>query len=81
MQRIKLAQARAEIEIIATITESIQAMQRSEDTQLTDIVTIRMLEAMREAAEDEQVKAMVPSQALDTMKELQGWLQKWDDQP
>ena len=81
MQRIRLAQARAEIEIIATITESIQAMQSSGDTRLTDIVTLRMLEAMREAAEDEQVKAMVPSQALDTMKELQGWLQKWDEQP
>jgi hypothetical protein len=78
MQRLKLAQARAEIEIIATITESIQAMQSSGDGRLTDIVTIRMLEAMREAAEDEQVKAMVPSQALDTMKQLQDWLHDWN---
>jgi hypothetical protein len=78
MQRLKLAQAQAEIEIIATITESIQAMQSVTDGQLTDIVTIRMLEAMREAAEDEQVKAMVPSQALDTMRQLQDWLRDWD---
>jgi hypothetical protein len=77
MRRMKLAQARAEIEIIVTLTESIQAMQSSEDGQLTDIVTIRMLEAMREAAEDEQVKAMVPSQALETMHQLQDWLQDW----
>jgi hypothetical protein len=74
MQRRKLAEARAETEIIATITESIQAMQSSGAGQLADTVTIRMLEAMREAAEDEQVKAMVPSQALDTMRQLQGWL-------
>ena len=45
---------------------------------LTDIVTIRMLETMREAAEDEQVKAMVPSQALDTLKQLQEWLRNWE---
>jgi hypothetical protein len=78
MRRLKLAQARAEIEIIVTITESIQVMMSSGDGQLTDIVTIRMLEAMREAAEDEQVKAMVPSQALDTMRQLQRWLRDWD---
>lgn len=78
MQRLRLAQARAEIEIIAAITESIQAMQSTGDGHLTDIVTIRMLEAMREAAEDEQVKAMVPSQALDTMRQLQNWLRDWD---
>ncbi|MGD8805952.1 MAG: SPFH domain-containing protein [Chloroflexota bacterium] len=78
MQRLKLAQARAEIEVITTITESIQSMLSSGDGKLTDIVTIRMLEAMREAAEDEQVKAMVPSQALDTMRQLQEWLGDWD---
>lgn len=78
MRRLKLAQARAEIEIIATITDSIQAMQVGNDGQLTDIITIRMLEAMRKAAEDEQVKAMVPSQALVTMRQLQNWLQNWD---
>lgn len=77
MRRIRLAQARAEIEIIATITESIQAMQSSGNGQLTDIVTVRMLEAMHAAAEDEQVKAMVPSQALETMNQLQDWLQDW----
>lgn len=78
MQRIRQAQVRAEIEIIIGITESIQTMQASGDARLTDIVTIRMLEAMREAAEDEQVKAMVPDQALDTMKQLQSWLQESD---
>lgn len=74
MQRLKLAQARAELEIIVALTESIRAMQSSSDEELTEIVTIRMLEAMREAAEDEQVRAIVPSQALDSMQQLQDWL-------
>jgi hypothetical protein len=78
MERLKLAQARAEIEIITTITENIQVMLSSGDRQLTDVVTNRMLEAMREAAEDEQVRAMVPSQALDTMRQMQDWLRDWD---
>ncbi len=78
MRRIREAQARAQIEIIVGLTESIQAMQASQDVQLEDVVTIRLLEVMKEAAEDEDVKAMVPSQALATMNDLQIWLQKWD---
>ncbi|HSG15254.1 MAG TPA: SPFH domain-containing protein [Anaerolineae bacterium] len=78
LRRIREAQARAQIEIIVGLTESIQAMQASQDVQLEDVVTIRLLEVMKEAAEDEDVKAMVPSQALATMNDLQIWLQKWD---
>ena len=81
MKRIRMAQARAQIAIIAEITESIQLMQASSGAELTDIVMIRMLEALREAAEDDQVKAMVPSQALDTLSEMQGWIQQWDGKP
>jgi regulator of protease activity HflC (stomatin/prohibitin superfamily) len=78
LRHLREAQARAEIEIIASLTESIQAMQASQDIQLKDVVTIRLLEAMKEAAEDEDVKAMVPSQALATLNDLVAWLGKWD---
>ena len=78
MRRIREAQARAEIEIIVRLTDSIRAIQANKDIQLEDVVTIRLLEAMEEAAENEDVKAMVPSQALATLNDLQIWLRKWD---
>jgi len=77
-QRIKRAQARAEIEIVTTLIDSIQALQSSGDGLLTDIVTARVVAAMREAVEDEQVKALVPNQALDRLEQLQDWMQDWD---
>ena len=78
LRRIREAQARAEIEILMNLTESIQAMRTSKDIQLEDVVTIRILKAMEEAAENKDVKAMVPSQALATMNDLQAWLRKWN---
>ena len=81
MRRIREAQARAEIEIITSITESILVLQVAGDADLSDIVTIRVVEAMREAAEDEQVKAMVPGQALSMLNDLQALLQNWGEVP
>ncbi|UCG23610.1 MAG: hypothetical protein JSW55_15915 [Chloroflexota bacterium] len=78
LRRKREAQARAEIEIIVGLTESIQAMQANKDIHLKDVITIRLLEAMKEAADDDDVKAMVPSQALATMNDLLSWLHKWD---
>jgi hypothetical protein len=80
-QRIRRAQARAEIEIVTALIDSIQALQSSGDGLLTDIVTARVVEAMQEAVADEQVKALVSSQALDTMNQLQDWMQDWDVVP
>lgn len=75
MRRIKLARARAQIEIIESITDSIEAMRRTGETDLTDIVALRMLETMEKALTDETVKAMVPQYMMNTLSQVNSWLQ------
>lgn len=75
VKRVKLARARAQIEIIENITENIEAMHRSGQTNLTDVVALRMIEALKEASADEAVQALVPKQATVTLQQLEAWLQ------
>ena len=78
MRRIKLARARAQIEIIESITDSIEAMGRSGETDLTEIVALRMLEAMDKALADDTVKALVPQYVVSTLNQVNRWLQEGD---
>ena len=74
VRQMALARARAQIEIITRITERIEAMRASGDAELTDVVALRMIEAMEEAVADDKVRDLVPQQAIGTLRQIQGWV-------
>lgn len=74
MRQMALARARAQIEIISRITERIEAMRASGEAELTDVVALRMIEAMEEAVADDKVRDLVPQQAIGTLRQIQGWV-------
>jgi regulator of protease activity HflC (stomatin/prohibitin superfamily) len=78
-RRLKNARARAQIEIIHNITQNIDAMRRAGNDNLTQIVMLRMIEALEEATADPVVQLILPQglivqlveEAADQMKD---WL-------
>lgn len=79
LRRIKNARARSQIEIIENITRNIQAMRQAGDTELTEIIMLRMIEALEDALSDESVKMLVPQQVMtrlmmDSSERLQAWV-------
>jgi regulator of protease activity HflC (stomatin/prohibitin superfamily) len=74
LRQIALARARAQIEIISRITERIEAMRASGEAELTDVVALRMIEAMEEAVADDKVRDLVPQQAIGTLRQIQSWM-------
>jgi regulator of protease activity HflC (stomatin/prohibitin superfamily) len=79
LRRIALAKARAQIEIIERITDSIEIMRGSTTADLGNIVSLRMFQALEEAAKDDAVKAMVPKQAMDTWQQVNSWLRDLEE--
>jgi regulator of protease activity HflC (stomatin/prohibitin superfamily) len=77
--RLKHARARAQIEIIQKITQSIIASSRS-GVSVTEIVALRMIEAMEEAVSDGSVQALVPRPVLTTMVESSRQMLNWLDE-
>lgn len=77
--RLKHARARAQIEIIQKITQSIVASSRS-GISVTEIVALRMIEAMEEAVSDGSVQALVPRPILTTMVESSRQMLNWIDE-
>lgn len=64
VRRMKQARARAQIEIIENITHSIETMRREEDTDLSQIIMLRMIEALEDAVSAGSVQALVPQQII-----------------
>ncbi len=84
VRRIKRARARAQIEIIQNITQNIAAVRQAEGTDLTNIITLRMIEALEEAQSSAPLKALVPQQVMsslvmDTSQQMQSWLHRKKD--
>lgn len=77
--RMKHARARAQIEIIQNITQSIANSSRS-DISVTEIVALRMIEAMEDAVSDASVQALVPQPVLTTMVESSRQMLAWIDE-
>lgn len=81
-RRIKKARARAQVEIIQNITQNIESMRRNSNSNLTDIITLRMIEALEEAlSEESPVRALIPQQVmanlvLDTSAQMKAWINK-----
>ncbi len=64
IRRIKQAQARAQIEIIENITNSIDAMRQEEGTELPQVIMLRIIKALEDAASDGSIQAFVPQQLI-----------------
>lgn len=77
--RLKHARARAQIEIIQNITQSIAESSHS-GVSVTEIVALRMIEAMEEAVSDVSVQALVPQPVLSTMVESSRQMLNWIDE-
>lgn len=80
-RRIKQARARAQIEMIERITQSIDAMRRQDNAHLNEIITLRMIEALEEAMSEGAVQALIPQQVMtrlvmDASNQMQRWMER-----
>lgn len=64
LRLIKRRRARAQIEIINNILESIDAMRYVEDATLSEIIMLRMIQVLEETAEDESIRKLLPEQVI-----------------
>jgi hypothetical protein len=72
-----LARAYSQIEIIDQIMKSIELMRANDEVELTEVIALRMIEAIEEAAADEKVQELIPQQAIVTLRQMQSWMQEW----
>ena len=79
IRRRTQARARAQIEIIENITHSIELMRREEDADLSQIIMLRMIDALEDAVSAGSVQALVPQQIVaglvgDAARQMQTWV-------
>lgn len=63
-RRLKQARARAQIELIEHITQSIETMRREHNANLNDIIALRMIEALEEAMAEGRLQGALPQQIV-----------------
>ena len=85
-RRLKNARARAQIEIIHNITQNIDAMRRAGNNNLTQIIMLRMIDALEEATADPVVQMMLPQELIghlldETSGQMKDWLLEAGDDP
>ena len=81
VRRFKQARARAQIEIVENIVNSIDAMRRDEGIELSQVITLRMIEALEDAVSAGSVQALVPQQIIamlvgDASRQMQSWVEQ-----
>jgi regulator of protease activity HflC (stomatin/prohibitin superfamily) len=82
LRRIKEARARAQVEIIENIAQNIHDMRQSGDSDLTEIIMMRMIEALEKALSDESLQPLLPHRLMTQMMiDSSAKLQEWVDQP
>ena len=64
MRRMKRARARAQIEIIQNIIQNIDEMRRAGHANLTEVVTLRMIEALEDAMASNRLQTILPERIL-----------------
>lgn len=74
--QMTLARARAQIEMIERITEGIVSMRAKDGGDLSDIVALRMIEAVEEAVGNHAVQALVPDKVLQSLKQINSWVEE-----
>ncbi len=67
MRRMKRARAQAQVEIIASITENIDRMRRTENVALPQVINLRVIEALDAAISTSSTQSHVPGQVLASM--------------
>jgi regulator of protease activity HflC (stomatin/prohibitin superfamily) len=77
-RRLKNARARAQIEIIHNITQNIEAMRQAGHSNLTQIVMLRMIEALEDATADPVVQMLLPHELMTQLvEEASGQMKDW----
>jgi regulator of protease activity HflC (stomatin/prohibitin superfamily) len=79
VRRIKRARARAQIEILENITQNIANVRQMSGADLSQIITLRMIEALEEAKTSPDLQAIIPKQLVANLVEapstqMQAWL-------
>ena len=74
-ERLKIARARAQRDLLESIVDNITMMKRS-DQELSDVVLIRMLEAMEDAMANNQILAALPNQILGSLEHINAFLEE-----
>jgi hypothetical protein len=61
-ERSRLAEARAQIQLIRSVIESIETMHRSSDTELSEVVNSRFIDAVENSMAKDEVKKLLSDQ-------------------
>jgi regulator of protease activity HflC (stomatin/prohibitin superfamily) len=68
-RRLKLARARAQIEMIEKLTDGLETIHEA-GQEVTDILALRLIEAIEEAQADANVRALIPGQIVDDLQSI-----------
>jgi hypothetical protein len=74
LRRVQLAQARVQMEMIDSITGSIEMMSRQGDVDVSEVVTLRMIEILERAVSDDAIKALLPHHIINSLDQIQNWI-------
>jgi hypothetical protein len=61
-ERSRLAEARAQIQLVRSVIESIETMYRSSDTELAEVVHSRFIDAVESSMAKDEVKQLLSDQ-------------------
>lgn len=64
LRRVKLARARAQVEIIENIMQNIDEMRQAQEANLPDIVNLRIIDVLEDAATKSTTQTYLPNQVL-----------------
>ncbi|MEZ4515514.1 MAG: SPFH domain-containing protein [Chloroflexota bacterium] len=67
LRLVQQAQARAQIDIIENLVQSIESLRGQNNAELHEIVMMRILEVMEQTITDESVQAIIPRPLLSNM--------------
>ena len=68
-RRLKLARARAQIEMIEKLTDGLDSVHQA-DQDLKDVLALRLIEAIEESKSNAAVSALIPSQIVNDLKTI-----------
>jgi regulator of protease activity HflC (stomatin/prohibitin superfamily) len=78
IRRLKQARARAQLDMIESITRNIHIIHRAGEADLTEVITLRMIEALEEAAADKAVQSLMPQQIMSTLSQMHRLIERRD---
>jgi hypothetical protein len=69
VRRLKLARARAQIDMIEKLTDGLESIHQT-GQDVTDILSLRLIEAIEEAESNAAVRALIPAQIANDLKTI-----------